>query len=111
MRETFNEATNQYVGSAKLNIDIANPGFSHEPSSLLVKVAQIAAEKANLTYQLMEIGGGSDVNIFNGYGIPTANLCVGYENIHTTKERIHTDHLVNLTHFILEIVKLSANKD
>src|SRR5699024_11358349 len=28
MRETFNEATNQYGGSAELNIDIAYPGFS-----------------------------------------------------------------------------------
>ncbi|HLR24078.1 MAG TPA: M20/M25/M40 family metallo-hydrolase [Pseudogracilibacillus sp.] len=111
MRETFNEATNQYGGSAELNIDIAYPGFSHEPSSQVVKVAQLAAEKANLPSELIESGGGSDANIFNGYGIPTANLCVGYENIHTTKERIHTDHLVNLSHFILEIVKLSANKD
>src|SRR5699024_11455261 len=103
--------TNQYGGSAELNIDIAYPGFSHEPSSQVVKVAQLAAEKANLPSELIESGGGRDANIFNGYGIPTANLCVCYENIHTTKERIHTEHLVNLTYFILEIVKLSANKD
>src|SRR5699024_4095392 len=111
MRETFNEATNQYGGSAELNIDIAYPGFSHEPSPQVVKIAQLAAEKANLPSELIERGGGSDANIFNGYGIPTAILCVGYENIHTTKECINTDHLVNLTYFILEIVKLSANKD
>src|SRR5699024_10801597 len=111
MRETFNEATNQYGGSAELNIDIAYPGFSHEPSSQVVKIAQLAAEKANLPSELIESGGGSDANIFNGYRIPSINLYVGYVIINNTKKRIHTDHLVNLTYFILEIVKLSANKD
>src|SRR5699024_829122 len=111
MRDTFNEATNQYGGSAELNIDIAYPGFSHETSSQVIKVAQLAAEKANLPSELIESGGGRDANIFNGYGMPKPKLCVGHEYFHTTKERIHTDHLVNLTHFILEIVKLRANKD
>lgn len=108
MRETFASATKQYGGSAALDIDIAYPGFSHADSDKVVKIAQQAAENANLPSDLIESGGGSDANIFNGHGIPTANLCVGYENIHTTKERIHTDHLVNLTRFVLEIVKRST---
>src|SRR5699024_6493409 len=58
MRETFDEATNQYGGSAELNIDIAYPGFSHDPSTQVVKIAQQAAEKAKLRSELIESGGG-----------------------------------------------------
>src|SRR5699024_9020585 len=64
----------------------------------------IAAEKLNLPSELLNSGGGSDANIFNGYNIPTVNLSVGYENIHTTKERIHKNDLEQLTKYVIEII-------
>ena len=44
------------------------------------------------------------------HGIPTANLAVGYEFIHTTKERIHIDHLINLTKLVVAIIQNVAKQ-
>lgn len=105
---SFNETVNEYGGQLDLQIKMMYPGFKHESDADVVKVAIEAAKELGFTSELLKSGGGSDANIFNGHGIPTANLSVGYENIHTTKERIHTDHMVKLTKFVLEIVKQAA---
>ena len=86
------------------------PGFSHTKEDTVVQMAQKAAAKLGLEGRLLKSGGGSDANIFNGYGIPTVNLSVGYEHIHTVKERIHTEHLVNLTDLVVEIIRQSSLK-
>ncbi len=52
-------------------------------------------------------GGGSDANVMNGYGIPTINLGVGYENIHTTSERMPIDELVKATELVIELIRVN----
>mgnify|MGYP001758688145 len=42
----------------------------------------------------------------NRYGIPSVILGVGYENIHTTSERIATKDLCMLASQILKIIEL-----
>ena len=49
-------------------------------------------------------GGGSDANVIAGFGIPTVNLSVGYEEIHTTNERIPVEELEKLADLLEEIV-------
>ena len=51
-------------------------------------------------------GGGSDGNIINQLGIPTVILGVGYENIHTTEERMPINALNLLTKQLLKIVEI-----
>ena len=51
-------------------------------------------------------GGGSDGNIINQLGIPTVILGVGYENIHTTEERMPINSLNLLTKQLLKIVEI-----
>ena len=53
-----------------------------------MELAQTAIKAIGLTPKTFHSGGGSDANIFNGLGVPTVNLAVGYEHIHTTKEQI-----------------------
>ncbi|MNU11807.1 Peptidase family M20/M25/M40 [compost metagenome] len=54
-------------------------------------------------------GGGSDANVFNRLGVPTLNLAIGYEDIHTTNERIKKDDIVKTAQFALEIVRQSVS--
>ena len=96
-------------GKANVDVQIMYPGYSHTSDSPVVKNAIEARDILNYKGELLGSGGGSDANIFNGFNIPTANLSVGYEEIHTTKERIHINELEKLTQLVLTII-LNATK-
>ena len=55
-------------------------------------------------------GGGSDANIFNGMGVPTVNLAIGYEHIHTTNEQIKADDLVRTAELVMAIMVQTAQQ-
>ncbi|MNY51167.1 peptidase T [compost metagenome] len=76
-----------------------------------MQLAKKAASQLGLSGRTFHSGGGSDANIFNGLGIPTVNLAVGYENIHTTSERIKADDIVKAAELVLEIVKAAHISD
>lgn len=105
MKQAFEQAIKTYGGDVQVDIEEMYPGFSIEADSKPVKVVQEVTEDLNLPFAQVESGGGSDANIFNGFGIPTANLAVGYEHIHTTKERIPVDQLTQLANLIVHIVQ------
>jgi tripeptide aminopeptidase len=42
--------------------------------------------------------------VFNGLKVPTVNLAVGYEDIHTTKERIKAEDIVKVASLVVAIV-------
>ncbi len=44
-------------------------------------------------------------NVIAGFDIPTVNLAVGYEEIHTTKERIPVKELNKLAEMVLAIIE------
>ncbi|MBP1999472.1 tripeptide aminopeptidase [Paenibacillus shirakamiensis] len=105
MKEAVESACTDYHATGKVNSYILYPSFQHSEDSPVVQLAQRAAKSLSLSGETFISGGGSDANIFNGLGIPTANLAVGYENIHTTQERIHADDIVKGAEFVLEIIK------
>lgn len=84
------------------------PAFKYDETSPVVKLAVSALEKIGRKAKLLHSGGGSDANVFNGMGVPTVNLAIGYENIHTTKEQMPVEELVKSTELILQIVKEAA---
>lgn len=108
MKEAFEEAAKKYGGRAHVDVDILYPNYRQKDGDKVVEVAKRAAKQIGRESKLLESGGGSDANIFAGYGIPTVNLAVGYEHIHTTKERIHIDDLVKITELIVAITNESA---
>ncbi|MCT1903294.1 M20/M25/M40 family metallo-hydrolase [Oceanobacillus sojae] len=108
MKTAFEEAAEELGGSADVNVVVAYPGYYFEEGSQVVEVAREAARAIGRESKLEQSGGGSDANVIAGYGIPTVNLAVGYEGIHTTNERIKTKDLVKVTEFIVEIVKVAA---
>lgn len=105
IQTAYQETAEAFSGDADVEVEWMYPGFRHDADAPVVQVAQQAAKKLGFSSELLKSGGGSDANIFNGHGVPTVNLAVGYENIHTTDERIHTDHLENLTKYVLEIIE------
>lgn len=49
-------------------------------------------------------GGGSDANIFCGYGLPTAILPTGMDKVHTTEEQIDLKDMESLTELLVALV-------
>lgn len=86
------------------------PGYNLKEDDLVVKYAKKAAKTLDLPCKLIKSGGGSDANIFSGYGIPTANLAIGYENIHTTKEKIKKKYLGQAAEMVVKIIEQVAKR-
>lgn len=106
MKETFEQTAQSLGAKAEVTINQSYPSFNIDDNEKVIQIAQQAAKNIGLTPVLKHSGGGSDANIFNGYGVPTPVLAVGYEEIHTTSERMPIDQLYKLSQQVLEIVKL-----
>lgn len=96
-------------GSADVKVEWMYPGYHLNESDQVVKIAQIASRAIGGKGDLLKSGGGSDANIIASFGIPTVNLAVGYENIHTTKEKIAVSDLKKTAELVIEIIKTVAN--
>lgn len=55
-----------------------------------------------LSYEVA--GGGSDANIFNGYGLQTAILATGMTHVHSTDEQISLQDMTELTKLIIALL-------
>lgn len=108
MESVFEDMAKSMDGSAKTEVKLMYPGFNIEESEAVVEIAKKAAAAIGRPSTILTSGGGSDANIFNGFGIPTINLCVGYEEIHTKNERMPIEELEKLAELLIEIVKESA---
>lgn len=78
--------------------------------ALVTKVAKSSAVALGLAPEAVIASGGSDGNIINQIGIPTVILGVGYENIHTTDERMPISSLNLLTEQLIKIVEIISQK-
>ncbi|WP_043932855.1 M20/M25/M40 family metallo-hydrolase [Bacillus sp. EB01] len=105
MKEAFESAASEMGGRAEVNVTVMYPGFKFGEGDHVVEVARKAAAKIGRSCELQQSGGGSDANVIAGFGIPTVNLAVGYEDIHTTNERMPVEELGKLAEMTLAIVE------
>ncbi|MGP4072409.1 M20/M25/M40 family metallo-hydrolase [Piscibacillus sp. B03] len=110
MKKACEDAEKELGGSFDVEVQIMYPGYRHQDGDQVVEVAKGAALRIGRNSELEKSGGGSDANIFAGLGVPTVNLCVGYENIHTTNERMPVGELIKVSEFITSIVLEAANE-
>ncbi|GGH24989.1 M20/M25/M40 family metallo-hydrolase [Paenibacillus segetis] len=110
MKEAVDSACRDYHARGEFHSNIIYPAFHFSGSEDVVLLAKKAAGQLGLSGDTFLSGGGSDANIFNGLGIPTVNLAVGYEDIHTTKERIKSEDIVKVAQFALEIVRQTVTR-
>ncbi|PDO10889.1 MAG: hypothetical protein BLM47_05145 [Candidatus Reconcilbacillus cellulovorans] len=105
MRAASEEAAREHGATMEFVSEIVFPSFRFDESAPVVRYASAAARAIGRTPKLFQTGGGSDANILNGYGFPTVNLAVGYENIHTTKEQIAVSELVAAARWAVAIAE------
>ncbi len=109
MKQAYIEVAESFGGRAEVDIDIMYPGFKFEEGDEVVEVAKRAAQTIGRPTRILYSGGGSDANVIAGGGIPTVNLAVGYEEIHTTNERMPLEELYKLVEYVVTIVEEVAS--
>ncbi|WP_308639068.1 M20/M25/M40 family metallo-hydrolase [Paenibacillus silvisoli] len=111
MRETVMAVVSEFGAKAEFESKLIYPAFNFTDGDEVVELAKAAIEKIGRTPKLFHSGGGSDANIFNGHGVPTVNLAIGYEHIHTTNEQIKAEDLVKTAELVVEIIAQAAEKN
>ncbi len=107
MHQAFQLAAEHFSTTVDFQADVMYPAFRFEEEHELVQLTMKAIQEIGREHQLLASGGGSDANVINGYGIPTVNLGVGYEKIHTTSERMPIAELVKATELIIALINQS----
>lgn len=109
--EKFTEAVESVGATSEINVSVEYPEFRLDPEMTVVKYASLAAGRAGLSVSWETSGGGSDANIFNAAGIPTANLGIGMQRVHTVEEFLELQDLIDDVRWLLEIVQLVAERE
>lgn len=110
MKEAFESAAEELGGSVEVVTEVMYAALKAEEDSDVVKTVSKAIENIGRKVNLISLGGGSDGNIFAGKGIDTAILGLGYENIHTTSEKMPIEELAKITELIIEVIKVQKEK-
>ncbi|ABZ82927.1 peptidase t [Heliomicrobium modesticaldum Ice1] len=105
MVDCFEQAAQELGGKAEVKVTQVYPGYRLHASDPVVALALKAAVAMGIQPRLVPTGGGADANIYNGAGLPTANLAIGMEKVHTKEEFIPIDALVGSARFVLEIIR------
>ena len=108
MKAACDEAARETGAVIDFRTERMYPAYKFDETSPVVQLAMRAIRNAGLEPSAFHSGGGSDANVLNGHGIPTVNLAVGYNHIHTTEEHIAVADLVKITRVVVEIVKEAA---
>ena len=110
MKDCFEQTAQEAGGDAEVQVQVMYPGFKQQAGDQVVEIARNAAEKIGRHPQLLQSGGGSDANIIADFGIPTVNLAIGYEDIHTTNESMPIKELVKTAELVIAIIQEVSNQ-
>lgn len=115
VKEAFTTTLNDWqdlTGAAKgkPGVDFTSepdfPLMQLDPDSKVISVVRKAAKSIDMRLELTVAGGGSDANIFNGYGLQTAIISTGMTHVHSTDEQVELQDMVELTRLILALLTL-----
>ncbi len=99
----------KYYGNVSFNAIREYSRMYVKEDSYIVDIMKKAYMENNEEMKLLTGGGGSDANIFNGYGIETVIMGTGMQNVHTVDEYIKIEDLVRGSSILLSILKNWAN--
>lgn len=80
--------------------------FRIPETSPTYQLAFAAGREMNLKMEPEISGGGSDANIFNAKGIESVILGTGMQDVHTVKEYIRIEDLINSAKLIVNMIRL-----
>ena len=109
MKETFEREAAAVGAVAHVEVVEEYRAYNLSEGDPVIAIAQQAARRAGFEPDLRTSGGGSDGNIFNGFGVPTTVLATGMQQIHTHDEFCSISDMVSDAHWIIEIVRVARD--
>lgn len=110
--EAMVDASTQAAGIAGVDlvIDVHEDfrGYVLDPGGRPLRLLAAAAADAGLEARFIGGGGGSDSNVFNARGLPAVTLGVGFEHVHSGRERIRLDRLGQLYDLVQALVRAAT---
>ena len=110
MRRAFEETAAEHGATVEFRVERMYPGYKYADDHPVVQTAMRAIRAIGRTPKTLASGGGSDANVLAGYGVPTVNLAFGYEEIHSTNERMPIAELVKTAELVVAIVREVAHQ-
>jgi len=107
--DTFNRVVREWQGSPATGdnrpsviFDIVDdyPALNIADDAPVMRRIKKASADAGKKLQYIVAGGGSDANIFFGYGLPTAIVATGMNKVHTVNEQLDLNDMVSLTELL-----------
>ncbi|WP_066295852.1 M20/M25/M40 family metallo-hydrolase [Bacillus sp. FJAT-29937] len=95
MAEAMKQAAEKKGGKVNVKIEKKYSGFDIPENDILVKNAERAARNIHVKPYLTETLGGADTNVLNENGLTCLTLGLGFQNIHSFRECISIENLVN----------------
>jgi tripeptide aminopeptidase len=83
------------------------PSMAVSEDAGIVKLAHAAAAALGRQMNDRLGGGGSDANIFNGYGIETVIIGTGMQDVHSTSESVAVADMVRVAEFLVEVIRIA----
>ncbi|WP_257348069.1 M20/M25/M40 family metallo-hydrolase [Pseudalkalibacillus decolorationis] len=111
MKDAYEKTAEEMGAKANVEVIVMYPGFKFDHGDEVVEIAKQSVEKIGRKPELLHSGGGSDANIIAGFGIPTVNLAVGYEEIHTKNERMPIEELIKTSELVVSIIEQVGSKN
>ncbi len=112
LAEEMVQAMAAEAGSAGVDVEIdvreGFRGYRHAPDSPLLELGARAAALAGLEVRRADGGGGSDANVFNAAGLPALTLGVGFEDVHSPRERMSLERLAELMDMTAAVVRAAG---
>lgn len=109
MTLAFEQTASEMGGQAKVAPTFMYPGYRLETDHPVVRMAVSAVLATGRKPRLLNSGGGSDANVFNGKGLTVVNLGVGYEKIHTPEEKLPVQELVKSSELVLALIRQAVD--
>lgn len=95
MAEAMKQAAEKKGGKVHVTIEKKYSGFDIPSEDILVKTVEEAAKNIQVKPYLTETLGGADTNVLNENGLTCLTLGLGFQNIHSFRECISIENLVN----------------
>lgn len=108
----WEDPTGEARGTPEVEIKITPdfPIMKLSQNDEVIQRVEAAAKSINMPLEYTIAGGGSDANIFNGYGLQTAIIATGMTHVHSTDEQVDLQDMVDLSRLIVAIITNSDEK-